>query len=255
MRNRLMRALQQFSANQRRLSGRIDSLLPERFRVDGMQDFLRTTCRRHLQSGQHLYDVGGGKNPFIDLPTKEGLNLKVTGIDISRDELLRAPAGSYDETVTSDIAQYRGSGDGDIAVSSAVFEHVRDVRGAFEALNSILAPGGKALIFVPSRNALFARLNLILPEAIKRRGLTIVRGQTNDDEGFPSFYSECTPRQFGQMAEECGFTVAEERLYYISSYFFSLLPFYLMWRAWILMFYGIDRRQSAESFSVVLVKR
>jgi 2-polyprenyl-3-methyl-5-hydroxy-6-metoxy-1,4-benzoquinol methylase len=50
----------------------------------------------------------------------------------------------------------------------AALEHVGDVEQAFAAFASILKPQGLALIWVPSRHAAFARLNMALPEKMKR---------------------------------------------------------------------------------------
>lgn len=255
--SRLRRASHSVSrslARQRAMSNRLDGYLPTSLRTDGMTDFLEQLCPLYLAAGQRVYDLGGGKNPYVDTVTKRRLGLTVVGLDISAAELAQAPEGAYDRTVACDIARYRGSGDADLVVSSAVLEHVRDVDGAFEAIASMLAPGGLALLFVPSRNALFARLNVFLPEGIKRRALDVIGGERNESEGFPSYYASCTPKDFRRLAEGQGLEVANERWYYMSSYFFSLLPAYLLWRAWVLVYRVIDPRQSAETFSMVLRK-
>lgn len=239
---------------QRTMSSRIDGHLPKALRTDGMTDFLQEICPAYLKAGQRVYDIGGGKNPYVDAATKRRLRLVVVGVDISSNELDRAPVGSYDRTVACDVGSYRGSQDADLVVSSAVLEHVQDVEGAFDALASLLTPGGHALLFVPSRNALFARLNLLLPEGVKRRALDTVRGERNASEGFPSYYRFCTPRDFRRLAEERGLVVVHERWYYVSSYFFSFVPAYLIWRGWVLACRRVDPRQSAETFSMVLRK-
>ncbi len=219
-----------------------------------MTDYLDVMLPQVLAPGQVVYDVGGGKHPYVDVERKRLLGLRVVGVDISADELSAAPRGVYDETVVSDVSRYRGRGDGDVLIASAVLEHVSDIEGAFDAMASILAPGGCAAVFVPSRNALFARLNLILPAGITHLALELIRGHRHASEGFPAFYRRCTPEDFAQMATARGFEVAEERLYYVSSYFFAFVPAYLVWRAWILLYRSINRRQSAESFAMIIRK-
>jgi SAM-dependent methyltransferase len=68
-------------------------------------------------------------------------------------------------------------------VCQALLEHVSDVNGAFESIASILRPGGQAVIFVRSRNAVFARINLVLPEKFKRWILFQVFPQAIGDGG------------------------------------------------------------------------
>lgn len=243
-----------FVARQQELSSRLDSLLPDRLRVDGMTDYLEVLLPGVLSSAQVVYDVGGGKHPYIDARQKRRLDLRIVGIDISAHELDASPEGVYDEAVVADISQYRGRADGDVVIASAVLEHVRDIEGAFDALVSILAPGGCAVVFVPSRNALFARLNILLPERITRLGLELIRGHRHAGEGFPAFYRRCTPRDFADMAAARDLTIEEERLYYVSGYFFAFVPAYVLWRAWILLYRRIDARQSAESFAMIIRK-
>ena len=115
-----------------------------------------------------MCDVGGGKSPIIDLDTKRRLNITLVGIDVDQDELDLAPPDAYDKAICADICDYAGSGDADLIICQAVLEHLPDVEAAFRSMSSILKPGGRALIFTPSKNALFARLNKWMPEKIKK---------------------------------------------------------------------------------------
>ncbi|OGT01359.1 MAG: hypothetical protein A2143_08750 [Gallionellales bacterium RBG_16_57_15] len=201
-----------------------------------------------------IYDVGGGKQPFVGTEKKAALCLNVVGIDISQSELDRAPVGGYDETVCADIANVHGVGDGDLVICQAVLEHVRDTEGAMRSIASLLKPGGTALIFVPSRNAVFARLNILLPENIKRKILYGVYPAARAAQGFSSFYHKCTPNDFIAMAKQNGLAEIESRYYYISSYFSFLFPVYLIWRVWVVLFKAIAGHQAAETFSIAFVK-
>ena len=107
---------------------------------------------------------------------------------------------------------------------------------------------------MPSRNAVFARLNLLLPTRLKRAILHGLYPSTRFRQGFPAHYDRCTPSGIRQLA--CGhhLVFAEERLYYMSSYFQVLFPLYLLWRLWILAYRYIGGADSAETFSVALRK-
>ena len=222
--------------------------------IDGNKDFINQMAPSYLLQGMKIYDVGGGKQPFVDVNKKNQLSLTVVGIDISQSELSRAPIGGYDETVCADIANVQGKGDGDLVICQAVLEHVKDTEGAMRSIATLLKPGGKALIFVPSRNAIFARLNILLPESVKRKILFSVFPSTSVAQGFPSFYHKCTPNDFILMAKKNGLVAGESRYYYISSYFSFLFPVYLIWRLWIMLFKAIAGHQAAETFSMVLIK-
>jgi 2-polyprenyl-6-hydroxyphenyl methylase/3-demethylubiquinone-9 3-methyltransferase len=162
--------------------------------------------------------VGGGKNPVVAPERKTELDLRVIGVDIDGGELASAPAGSYDQTVCADIGSYQGPGDGDLVICQALLEHVRDSGAALRAIASILKPGGRALIFVPSRNAVYARLNLLLPEALKRKILFTVFPETRRDHGFRAFYDRCTPAGFVSMAAQQGLLTEDCRLYFRQLY-------------------------------------
>jgi 2-polyprenyl-6-hydroxyphenyl methylase/3-demethylubiquinone-9 3-methyltransferase len=246
--------LSRFVGAQQRWSRRFDSLLPTEYQVDGNRDFVENWIAPRLRSGAVVYDIGGGKNPAVSLDDKRRLGLRVIGVDIDASELARAPRGAYDEAIAADITAYRGRGDGDLIICQALLEHVRDTRAAIEAIAGILKPGGTALLFLPSRNAVFARLNLLLPEALKRKALYTVFPSTERDQGFPAYYNRCTPADFRRMAAECNLAVDVCKVYFRSSYFTFLFPLHLAWRAWVALFRLAAKDQAAETFSLALRK-
>lgn len=236
------------------LSNKMDELLPARFRLDGNADFQKTFAHQYLRANSTVYDVGGGKQPFVTACIKRELNLQIVGIDISQDELDKAPTGVYDRKIAHDIARFQGEGEADVIICQAVLEHVEDIEGAFQAIASCLRSGGVACIFVPSRNALFARLNILLPQKIKEYLLFHIYPNTRTTQGFPSFYKECTPSDFAQLAVRNGLEVLEMKHYYVSKYFSFFTPLYALWRFWVLLFYLLKGPQAAETFSVAMRK-
>lgn len=228
--------------------------LPLYFTKDGNRDFITTLAPEYLKSGMKVYDVGGGAQPFVKKKLKEELGLIIIGIDISQSELDNAPDGAYQSTICKDISSLQGFADGDLVICQAVLEHVKDTEGAMNSIASLLKPGGKALIFVPSRNAAYARLNLLLPEKIKKKILFAIYPSARKSQGFPSFYEKCTPDDFIRMAKNSGLSLVSAHYYWISSYFNFLFPIYVVWRIWIILFKYIAGHQSAETFSLVLVK-
>ncbi len=243
-----------FISSQIWLSKKLDSYLSKDLTKDGLDDFIDRLVPRYLAVNQRIYDLGSGKNPHIKLDKKQSIKATVVGLDIDGGELEKAPRGSYDETITTDISKYRGKGDVDLIISQTLLEHVADVEQAFVAMNSILKPGGKVVLYLPSRNAWFARLNMVLPEGLKRRILYFVYPETEVLQGFPAYYDKCTPRQFHELALQHGFKVEEMRLFYFSNYFMFFFPLYFVWRIWIITFKALSPKSAAEAYSMVLVK-
>ena len=108
-------------------------------------------------------------------------------------------------------------------------------------------------IFAPSRNAVFARLNLALPEGLKRRMLFACFPHTSDGhDGFKAYYDHCTPRQIETLATVNGLEVEERHLFWRSYYFAVFTPAFLAWRLWQLLAYIALRENAAETFAYVL---
>jgi 2-polyprenyl-3-methyl-5-hydroxy-6-metoxy-1,4-benzoquinol methylase len=237
------------------LSEALEHCLPERLRRDGNQDFRETIVPSVLFPGAIVYDLGGGSRPGITLQEKQRLQLTVYAVDLSMEELEAAPAGIYDRKTAADLCLFTGTGDADVVICQATLEHVHDAAGAFRAMTSCIKPGGLIAIFAPSRNALFARLNRLLPEELKRRILFAIFPQTGEGhDGFPAFYDRCVPREIEFLAAEHRLKVVERRLYWRSAYFFFFSPAYLLWRLWLGGTYVFLGPNAAETFAYVFQK-
>ncbi|HMO18886.1 MAG TPA: methyltransferase domain-containing protein [Oligoflexia bacterium] len=239
-----------------RISRLIDkALLPTFFIKDGNRFFYESFITEYMVKNITVYDIGGGKRPFLSRSEKEDKNIKLIGFDIDQEELSKAPEGIYDKTICADICNYKGEGDADLVVCQALLEHVKSLEFALSGIKSILKPGGRAVIFVPSRNAVFARLNLLLPESFKKKILVSIYPQAKDIQGFPAYYDHCTPNGFQKIAiEKLGFEIEKASYHYMSAYFTFFFPLHLLWRVWILLFYMIAKEEAAETFSLTLRK-
>lgn len=246
----LARLIQQ----QQRWSAAFERRLPPALCTHGFFDFGDRVVPGCLSPGICIFDFGGGKRPTLDAAAKAALGATMVGVDIDAQELARAPEGTYDRTITADLAAYRGQGEADLVICRALLEHVADVPGAFQAIATTLRPGGRALLFVPSRNAAFARLNLLLPERLKRWLLFTVFPGSEQGQGFPAYYRQCTPRQCEAQAHAVGLEVEARHLYWYSNYFSFLLPLHVLWRGWTMLFRTLAPVQSAETFTLVLRK-
>ncbi len=202
-----------------------------------------------------VYDIGGGKNPLISLTLRSGLELKIVGLDIDAGQLAVAPRGAYDRTICADISTYTGLGDADLVICQALLEHVPNVEAALRAIAAALKPGGRALIFVPCRNAVYARINLALPERLKRRLLFALFPEMRMDHGYPAYYDRCSPRELERIAGRHGLVTEQRRVYFESRYFRFCLPLHVLWRLWQMLFRFLAGGEAAETMSLVLRKR
>ena len=208
------RIARQLIASQVALSCAFDKLLPRSFRVDGAKDFKQQIVPNYLRPGLVVYDIGGGARPCVDLETKRRLGLTLAGVDIDGEQFAKATRGLYDRAIVADITTYQEQNAADLVVCKSTLEHVRDTEAALATMARLLNPGGTLLVFVPSRNALFAQLNVLLPQRLKLRLLSAFMPNQADHLGFPAFYDHCTPYDFRRFAARYGLQIKSSGLLY-----------------------------------------
>jgi SAM-dependent methyltransferase len=243
-----------FVNSQIKLSNWFDSLLPAKYSIDGYVNFSTTILPGYIRENSVIYDIGGGKNPYLTNEMKSRIRCKVVGLDIDENELNAAPHAAYDKTIAADITEYKGNEDGDLVICMTLLEHVKDVEMALVGIRSCLKIGGICALFVPSKNAMFTRINRILPEKFKRQILFLLFPNAKKCQGFPAYYNRCTPSDINDIAQSLGFEILDERYYYISTYFSFFFPLYILWRIYLLGFHWIAKEQAAETFGFVLKK-
>ncbi|MGM0598315.1 MAG: class I SAM-dependent methyltransferase [Candidatus Rifleibacteriota bacterium] len=241
-----------FISSQVRLSAIFDKFLPTIMRRDGYSDYISAIMPTKLKRGLKIVDVGGGKKPVISLAQKEGLGLKITGFDLSSRELKKAPQGIYDHIFTGDICKTCINLNADLVICIAVLEHVKDTEAALKNIAAMLNPEGKALIFVPCRNSIYAQLNLILPQNLKRTLLSFLCPGSEKYQGFKSFYDRCTPAKFKQNVRKACLKVIDEYYYFQSDYFSFFLPLHVLYRLTTLLLRRSLGNDAAETFTLLL---
>jgi len=238
--------------SQKYLSEKFDSILPSRMKIFANHVFDRQLVPSYLKENQIIYDIGGGKLPNITADQKEQYNLKIIGMDISQEELDKAQDGMYHKKIAADITQYSGNSDGDLVLCRALLEHVQDVEASLKNIKSVTKPGGHIIIFVPCRNALFTRINMILSDEFKRKLLKLCFPGKHGRLGFTAYYDRCTPKQFEEIAENIGLKVEETTAYYNSQYFSVLTPVHIIWRLYQLAIFHLGMRNFCEAYTMIL---
>lgn len=210
-----------------------------------------------LNAAHTIYDVGGGKHPYIGTDMAKPKGVRIVGLDIDKNELLRAPRGIYDQQIVSDISapnlQVKVPRQATV-ICEAVLEHVQNNVEAVHNIAKLCGKRGQAIIFVPSRYALFAMINRLLPQQIKRKLLFGIFPETEGAQGFPAYYDHCTPKAMSSLLLANGFTIAELKCYYRSTYFSFFVPLHVLWRCYQVAAYSILGKDAAESFSIVATK-
>ncbi|MEO1228794.1 MAG: methyltransferase domain-containing protein [Myxococcota bacterium] len=193
-------------------------------RRDGNTVWLEDLLPSLLAPKLRVLDVGGGKHPAISIETKERLGLDVTGLDISADELDRAPKGAYDRVLVGDVSQMSLDGEYDLILSTAVLEHVKDVGQTMCVLSRALAPNGRMGHFVPCGRSLFARLNRALDDDVSRSLLFGLFPGARKGQGFPAYYDRCWPGEFRKLADDNGLRIEDVTPFFQSGYLSFFAP-------------------------------
>lgn len=144
-----------------------------------------------LVDGIKILDVGGGRMPTLE-PARRPPGTWYAGLDVSRDELLAAPPGSYDEIFVVDAQDTLQSlrERFDLIISWQALEHVRDMRAVAQSFREYLRPAGAAVACLSGRNAVFAVGNRLLPQAAASHLVAWVMRRPRETV-FPAHYDRC----------------------------------------------------------------
>ena len=182
---------------------------------DGFEDYLEGLIEDY--GAKRVLDIGGGARPTLPLDTIHWRDLECTVLDISPEELAKAPDGY--QTVAADIAspKFEAEGQYDLAFSKMLAEHVRDGRQFHRNVLDLLAPGGLAVHFFPTMYAPPFVVNRLIPEGLSSRMLDVLapRDKVRASK-FPAYYQWCrgpSGRQIRRF-EELGYEVVEYAGFY-----------------------------------------
>ena len=178
---------------------------------------------------KRLIEIGGGRDPLLTHSQVRALGVDYTINDISSVELQNAP-GAYNKAcfdISGELdAAHVQPESYDFAFSRMVFEHVKDVRRAWENLHTILAPGGVGLAFVPTLYALPYVANLMIPEWLSQKIVSRLYPHRTADEDpkFPAYYDWCfaSDKKVAPMLTAAGFSETLILPFYGHEYFASL---------------------------------
>jgi SAM-dependent methyltransferase len=172
--------------------------LPRRYEGFWREPFL-AELDGALRPGMEILDIGSGAEPTL-CPDERPPESRYVGLDISRRELDRAPAGSYDESYVADVRESVPAlaERFDLILSFQVLEHVKPLDVALERIRSYLRPGGLMVHRLSGGRSLPSLVNRALPERVAMALETRLRGR-DPDSLFPATYDRCTYSQLERM--------------------------------------------------------
>jgi hypothetical protein len=167
-------------------------------------------------------EVGGGANPLLPVEYLRSHSLEYTILDISQEELDKAPAEYHKVLADICASDIRQLGQFDLVFTKMLAEHVRDGRAFHRNIHTMLSPGGLAFHFFPTLFAPPFLLNWLFPEWITRRLLQLFAPRDQRKHGkFPAHYSWCRGPSARQLARltELGFEIIEYRGFFGHGYY------------------------------------
>src|SRR5579885_612945 len=188
---------------------------------------------------RRIIELGAGANPTFTLDFVSDHGLDYTLLDLSREELGKAPAGYA--TVCADICaeNLEVAGGYDFAFSRMLAEHVPDGGRFHRNVYRLLRGGGAAFHFFFM--TLFAPpfvANYLLPEWLAERLLNLLqpgRGKRGRFGKFPAQYSWCRGPLEGQIRkfESVGFVVEEYAGFFGHEPYYRKIPLLREFHRWL----------------------
>jgi SAM-dependent methyltransferase len=120
----------------------------------GRRDMILRLLRRTRRDARIL-DIGCSGGILMESLAKAGFT-DVAGIDVSARSIKECRRRGIRKVQVMDAARPRSLGKFDVLIASDVLEHIKDDALALERWRTLLAPGGRLILFVPAFNLLWS---------------------------------------------------------------------------------------------------
>jgi SAM-dependent methyltransferase len=173
-----------------------------------------------------ICDVGGGANPVLSLTFLTDNQLDCTVLDISSEELEKAPKGYKKLIQDIEAKNFVFPEKFDFIVTKMMMEHIRNGKVFHKNIYTMLKPGGVAVHYFPTLYALPFLVNKLIPEWLSSFLLDVFLPRDRSRfKKFPAYYSWCygpTPSML-RMLTEIGYEIVQYRGFFGSIYY-SRIP-------------------------------
>lgn len=207
-----------------------------------------------LKNNSSVLDVGAGKNCLF--AKYKNKNFKLIGIDISDDELMHNI--ELDEKIMADITKEipLPTNSIDLVVSRSVLEHLSDLENFIKQTKNVLKPGGYTIHLLPSKFAIFALINQLLPAKISKAVINSFYPESLGICGFPAYYNRCYYSAIEELYKNNGFEVESIKTsYFQSQYFRFFMPFYLISALYESLVYKLNLKNLAAYLLIIARKK
>lgn len=178
---------------------------------------------------KRICEIGGGANPALSHEFIMQHNLEYTILDISEEELKKAPVG-YKKLVGDITRPDLTIPDNhfDLVFSKMFAEHATDGLAFHRNVLKLLAPNGVAFHFFPTLYSFPFVINKVLPETLSEKILTFFfkgRSKQGQHGKFPAYYSLCYgPTQYQiKTMENMGYHI-EHFIGFFGHHYFKKIP-------------------------------
>lgn len=179
---------------------------------------IKEVIESRIKGGQSILEVGAGRSPMFSTEFVNRHNLDYTILDISQDELDKAPPGY--NTICADISNLSIDKTYDLIFSQMLAEHIKDGEFFHRNIFNLLSPGGVAIHYSPTLYAFPFVVNKLLPEKLSNIAMSLVTLGAHRYK-FPAYYSWCkgpTKSQIRRL-ESLGYRIDQFNGYYGHSYY------------------------------------
>lgn len=207
---------------------------------------------------KRVCEVGGGANPAVSRDFLAERGIDYTLLDISQEELDKAPAGYAKIRANICNAQEIPDSEFDFVFTKMLAEHVPSGSDLHRNIFAMLAPGGYAFHFFPTLYAMPFVVNLLLPERLSHWILDIIAPRDRVMAAkFPAYYSWCRGPTSGQLARlrRLGYEVVEYRGLYGAEGYYSRIPFGEKISRWFTHVMLRHPSPHLTAFSMVLLRK
>jgi SAM-dependent methyltransferase len=187
---------------------------------DVLADLLR------IRKAKRIMEIGAGRFPLFDRAELEPFDVEYIANDIDPAELARAPAEvgkvCFDISTLDAGAVSQLNNTVDLAFSKMVFEHLPDVKQAYQNVYKILSPGGICLNFHPVLFSPPFVINYLMPAMPAEHLLKRLAPQRNHNEHpkFPANYDCCwISRSFRNTLQVMGYQKVWQLPFWSHEYF------------------------------------
>ncbi|HXX57407.1 MAG TPA: class I SAM-dependent methyltransferase [Thermodesulfovibrionales bacterium] len=211
----------------------------------------------HLNArpNQIVVDIGGGNVcPFASHRDPQG-NSRIIAVDVSMDALIDNL--DVDEKIVIDTREELPFRDDevDMVVSRSVLEHLENPDRFVMHSHRILRKNGYFIHLFPSKFALFALINRMLPRTLSKKMLYLLFPESKGIGGFPAFYNKCYYSAMKSLLEKNGFELIDVHVsYFQSGYFGFFVPLFVLSSLYEIMLRFL-RIKNLSAYLIVVAKK